>query len=365
MTNIEEKQIQLRKDTTTNLQDIVPIVAEPIYDTTKKKLAIGDGTTAFKDLPLLARDDEVEPSIALVNKTWGGRDLNTLLANESGNTIYNKLYNRAYAGNYKGLALGDYFDLALPAITITDGTTTYSIPAKTHRMRAIGYDVYRGCGWSIPNNNGANVAGHRITFMSDNTIGCNIPWQTVNNNNGTSDHKIAWLQSVVYACLNGVNNVSSNSFSGDTLGFDASSGGILQAFPEALQNVIPIKSMYMGNRYSSSQTLTACTGSADVWGLGKLWLPTEFEFYGQIIHSAEKASDGKDYNNFGATAQYPYLAGHQNSNNHKKKSAHFWLLSPCGVSSTFACVVTDYGNAGAYTCTDTRISVPLCFDIGV
>ena len=230
MTNIEEKQIQLRKDTTTNLQDIVPIVAEPIYDTTKKKLAIGDGTTAFKDLPLLARDDEVEPSIALVNKTWGGRDLNTLLANESGNTIYNKLYNRAYAGNYKGLALGDYFDLALPAITITDGTTTYSIPAKTHRMRAIGYDVYRGCGWSIPNNNGANVAGHRITFMSDNTIGCNIPWQTVNNNNGTSDHKIAWLQSVVYACLNGVNNVSSNSFSGDTLGFDASSGGILQAF---------------------------------------------------------------------------------------------------------------------------------------
>ena len=363
-TNIEEKQIQLRQDTTTNLQNIVAIEGEPVYDKTKKKMGIGDGTSAFSNIPLLARDDEVEPSIALVNKTWGGRDYNTLLSSESGSTIYEKIYNRAYAGNYKGLALGDYFDLALPAITITNGTTTYSIPAKTHRMRAIGYDVYRGCGWSIPANNGANVAGHRISFMSDDTIGCNIPWQTVNNNNGTSDHKVAWLQSVIYACLNGVNNVSANSYSGDTLGFDASSGGVLQSMPEALRNVIPVKSAYMGNRYSNSQTLTACTGGADVWGLGKLWLPSEFEFYGQIIHSAEKASDGKDYNNYGHIAQYPFFAGHHNTNNHKKKSAGFWLLSPCGDSSSQACLV-GFGGAFATTCTSSVISVPLCFDIGV
>lgn len=52
-------QIKLRRDTYTNWYDSNPVLglAEPGYDTTNSKLKIGDGTTAWRDLPYF--DDKV------------------------------------------------------------------------------------------------------------------------------------------------------------------------------------------------------------------------------------------------------------------------------------------------------------------
>ena len=43
-------QIQLRRDTATNLANVVPVTGEPVYATDTKKLSIGDGSTKFSAL---------------------------------------------------------------------------------------------------------------------------------------------------------------------------------------------------------------------------------------------------------------------------------------------------------------------------
>ena len=136
MTNIEEKQIQLRTDTSSNLQNIVPIVAEPVFDKTKKKLAIGDGTTAFKNLPLLARDDEVYAAKYNTDGLPAGRDLSQVFAAEiasgvtpggrtfTANSAWKWISARRQDGNPEGIHLFDYIPLSVSAGTV--GTDTYS-----------------------------------------------------------------------------------------------------------------------------------------------------------------------------------------------------------------------------------------------
>ena len=147
-------------------------------------------------------------------------------------------------------------------------------------------------------------------------------------------------------------------------GYNASSGGVLQLLPTELQNVIKQKTLYIPKRYSASGLLTESNASHDVWGIGKLWLPTEFEVYGAPIHSAGKADNGLDYNNFGSPVQYPLFAGSNSyRNNLNKNRVYWWLSSVCGGSSTNACYVNGSGHAYAIGCTVTYISAPVCFRV--
>lgn len=62
---------QVRRDTTANwelYQDIVPAAGEPCYDLDLKTLRIGDGTSYYKDLPVIGGIENAEDLQAAVDK---------------------------------------------------------------------------------------------------------------------------------------------------------------------------------------------------------------------------------------------------------------------------------------------------------
>ena len=361
----EQKQILLRRDTTSNLSGIVPAEGELVYDTTRKKAAIGDGVTQRQNADEFALDSEVLHAKKLADRLYSGVDLSVKFAAEITNysDVWAWIKSRISVGNYEGIHVGDYIPFQLAAGTVTDGTTTYTITAKTMHAQIAGIDTYYGYGYV--EHEGSSVHGHHIDFITTKTIGTNIPWNPTDNNNGTADHTVAWLASKLYACLNGVNNYSTQAYNNVPHGFATQPGkGVINLLPQALQNQIVEKTLACGNRYSASGLLTVCSGWAGYWGIGKLWVPTEIEVYGAPIHSTEKAADGRDYNNIGAPVQYPLFANTNGyTHNLNKGRVYWWLLSTCGGSSSHACSVDGSGNAVAPGCATTNISAPVCFRI--
>ena len=359
--------LQQRHDTAANWKaaNPIPMDGELCFETDSKRFKIGNGAKNYNDLPYY-RSDEDNGYLKNLDKLYDGEDLSVKFADEiSGySDVWAWIKARITANNYEGIHVGDYIPVALSAGTISDGTTSMSITAKTLQAQIAGIDTYYGYGYPISANNDAHVVGHHIDFISKQTIGTNIQWNPTDNNNGTAKQNNPWLASKIYACLNGINNETTEAFNNVKHGYNASSGGVLQLLPAALQNVIKQKVLYIGKKYSASGLLTECNASHDVWGIGKIWLPTEQEVYGCPIHSAGKATDGRDYGNWGTPVQYPLFEGSNSYRNCRNKSrVHWWLSSVCGGSSSLACYVSGNGSAHAFGCTSTTISAPLCFRI--
>ena len=356
--------IQVRRDTAANLASVNPVLnsGELCNETNTGKLKIGDGQQPYNSLDSFAYEGDVKHACKLADKLYDGVDLSVKFAKEIANysDVWAWIKARITAGNYEGIHVGDKIPFQLSAGTVGSD----SIPAKNMWAQIAGIDTYYGNGYAIANNNGACVAGHHIDFISTECIPKTIQWNPTDNNNGTLEQNNPWLASKLYAYLNGVNNYTTSAYNNVAHGFDASAGGVLQLLPMALQNVITMKSLYLGKKYSASGLLNTHSASHDIWGIGKLWVPTEIEVYGCAIHSAEKAADGKDYNNFGAPVQYPLFAGANGyTQNRCKKRLAWWLLSPCGGSSSDACYVSYIGGAYANGCAHTNVCAPVCFRI--
>ena len=356
--------IQCRRDTSTGWETVnpVPKAGEIVFETDTGKMKIGNGSSAYNDLPYKADDDIYK----MHDKLYDGVDLSTKFADEIKNysDVWAWIKARITANNYDGIHVGDYIPFQLSAGTITDGSTSMTITAKTMQAQIAGIDTYQGYGYSIPNNNEAHVVGHHIDFITKQTIGTNIQWNPTDNNNGTATQNNPWLSSKIYACLNGINNETTNAYNNVKHGYNASSGGVLQLLPTALRNVIKQKVNNMEKKYSASGLVTEVTGNTDFWGMGKLWLPSETEVYGMPIHSASKGSDERNYANWGTPVQYPLFAGSNSYRNCLNKNrAYWWLSSVCGGSSSYACYVYGNGFANAYGCSSTFISAPVCFRI--
>ena len=356
--------MQQRRDTSANWKTVNPILkaGEIAFETDTGKMKIGDGSSNYNALPYKANDDVYK----LENKLYDGVDLSVKFADEieAYASVWAWIKARITANNYDGINIGDYIPFTLSAGSISDGSTTMNITQKTMQAQIAGIDTYYGYGYGIPANNEAHTVGHHIDFISKQTIGTNIQWNPTDNNNGTATQQNPWLASKIYACLNGINNYTTSAYNNVPHGYNASSGGVLQLLPTELQNVIKQKTLYIPKRYSASGLLTESNASHDVWGIGKLWLPTEFEVYGAPIHSAGKADNGYDYNNFGSPVQYPLFAGSNSYRNCLNKNrVHWWLSSVCGGSSTDACYVSGAGYARAHGCTSTDISAPVCFRV--
>ena len=260
--------MQQRRDTAANWKSVnpTPKSGEICFETDTGKMKIGDGSTAYLSLPYKANEDAYK----MIDKLYDGVNLTTKFASEiSGySDVWTWLKARISANNFDGIHIGDYIPVALSAGTISDGSTTYTISAKTLNAQIAGIDTYYGYS--------DTAVGHHIDFITTQTIGTNIKWNPTDNNNGTADVQYPWLASQIYACLNGVNNESTNAYNSAKHGFNASNGGVLQLLPSALQSKIVTKRLYMPKRYSASGLLTS--SPAGGWdNAGKLWLPTEFE----------------------------------------------------------------------------------------
>ena len=358
--------IQVRRDTATNwsTNNPVPKSGEWCFETDTGKVKIGNGSSNYNSLGYIALNTDVVEALKgfkEVDRVYDGENLATKFASEiSGYTdIYAWLKARIYANNFTGIHVGDYFQYSQTAQTITDGNTTISLPAKTMTAKIMGIDTYY--------QYGDTAVPHHIDFITTTNIGVNIQWNPQNNNNGTADQENPWLASKLYACLNGVDNYSTNAYNSIPHGYAItnSSGSVLASMPANLQSAIVTKRQYMSKRYSNSGLLTAASGG--VWGnMGKLWLPTEQEVYGQSIHSggSKEANTGLDRGIMGTPVQYPLFAGTAGDRNKKLLGrASWWLASVPTGSSARACLVYSYGYAGAFDCANTAVGAPVCFRI--
>jgi hypothetical protein len=351
--------IKLRRDTAANWATKNPVLAdgEPGFITDKKILKIGDGTTTFNNLPGYINDD-AQAYLKRLDNTYQGVDLSVKFASEIAgyDNVWAWIKARIQANNFEGIHVGDYIPVALSAGTISDGTTSYSITAKTLQAQIAGIDTYYQYGYPT-------AQGHHIDFITKTCIGTNIPWNPTDNNNGTADNQWCFPASKIYACLNGINNYTTNAYNSVAHGYDASGeehgdGGVLQLLPSALQNVITMKRLFSEKRYSASGLLTEST-AGDVTDWGKLWLPTEVEVYGFPCNSMNKDSLGINRSAYGSI-QYPLFA-----NNHAKNKNRvgWWLSSVAGGTSSRACFVGGVGDASTFECTTSYMSVPVCFRI--
>lgn len=360
--------IQVRRDTATNwsTNNPVPKSGEWCFETDTGKVKIGNGSSAYNSLGYIALNTDVVEALKglqMANHLYAGEDLATKFASEiSGYTdIYAWLKARIYANNFTGIRIGDYFTYSQTAQSITDGNTTIALPAKTMTAKVMGIDTYYQYG------DGGHEVPHHIDFITTSSIGVNIQWNPNDNNNGTADQQIPWLASKIYACLNGVDNYSTNAYNSVAHGYAItnSSGSVLASMPANLQSAIKTKRMYLPKRYSANGLLTS-SPAGDWCDMGKLWLPTEQEVYGAPIHSADKATDGSglDFGTMGSPVQYPLFAGTAGDRNKKLLGRVIWWLAsvPSG-SSARACSVGNFGHANASSCTGTWYSAPVCFRI--
>lgn len=337
--------------------DAVIKSGEIAYGTDTKKVKMGDGVHKYATSERLL-DDIHDGYITRLNNQYEGVDLTVKFADEIANytSVWHWLKNRCTTNNFEGINIWDYIPCAQSAGTISDGNTSYNVPAKNHKMRVIGIDTYYQYGYP-------SGTTHHIDFMSENTIGVNIPWQSSDNNNGSNKSAYPWLASKIYACLNGVDN-SGTGANSTVMGFDASGtnqgvAGVKALLPADLISNITNKRLFIDSRYNASTLLTEST-AGDAIDMGAFWLPTEVELYGFPCNTIQKDSLGINRSAYGSI-QYPAFV----ANNRKQCTGRvgWWLASVASGASGRACGVNSNGRAGAYECTFTGFSAPLCFRI--
>ena len=359
--NVEEKQIQLRADTYSALKDIVPIEAEPVFDTTNQKMRVGNGTSAFKNLDGQAKDSEVYAARYNSNGLPAGRNLATVFSSEiasgvtpggrtfTANSAWKWASARRQDGNYEGINLWDYIPLSVSAGTV--GTDNYT--ARNINAYIIDIDGDYNYG------DDGHVVGHHIDFCAG-TIGKNVKWQVTDNNNGTADENIVWLTTNLYAYLNKKNNYTTNAYNSAAHGGDYSAGGYIDLLPADLQAVMREFRMYLPKRYSASGLLNQA--NAGGWcDAGKLVAFSEPQMYGSAINSYSQntADGGINFDNIGVWRQ---KQGFKIANPQKLFGrTTVWSLSAATGVSNRACILRNDGAATTHNCANTGISAPLAF----
>ena len=257
----------------------------------------------------------------------GGRAISEVFASEIGSTnIYTWLKQRASAGNFAGMLIGDYVDVA-----VSQGT---NVPAQTLRYQIAHFDPYYQCG--------DTPKGHHIAFVptapasvqgSKAVNGSYLPWRASGNNNGSSDEKHPYLLSTLH---------------------DWEINDFLPALPTELRNAIMSQRVLLEERYSSSEALTESSGYS--WAdLGKIWSPSEMEVYGCPVWGTKGYSVGFDCKFALFTDTASWINGNR---------VNRWLRSVAGGSSSSACCVSYYGYANSHSVSNDWIRPWPCFLIG-
>jgi len=298
---------------------------------------LGEGPHTFE----FTADDETAVSAAQVSydgaasgleaeTVQGALDLLSVMV-LSGGVPYGKelteswasLQARTQAGNFKGIRIGDF-----KTITLTTGEVVI--------MEVAGIDQYHRCG--------DIEIGHHIDFISRDCLAGTKVFNDTNTNNGTAAEPNPWRASKLFQTLN-----------------DETSG-VVATLPADLKPCIIEKRALLELRYSTAGALESSTGWA--WNnMGKLWVPTEVEMFGNTFWGNVGWTGGG-----GCNLQYPIFYG---GAKHIIKGAGngggrctWWEASAHSQSATAVCSVDGTGVAGYYIATYGGIYAPLCFRIG-
>ncbi len=235
---------------------------------------------------------------------------------------------RIKAGNFAGIHIGDF-----KPIKLTTGETVI--------MEVAGIDQYFRCvDYEI---------GHHVDFISRDCL-LNSPtgkfkFNDTSTNNGTAAEPNPWRSSKLFQTLNDEAN------------------GVYATLPADLKPCIIQKRALLESRFSAAGALSDSTGWA--WNnIGKLWLPTEVEVFGNAVWSDEIWGTGGG----GCNKQYPIFAGNSlhliKGNGNGGARHHWWEASAHRASAFHVCYVDRYGSATRDAAESELICAPLCFRIG-
>ena len=232
---------------------------------------------------------------------------------------------RILAGDMAGIHIGDY-----KTITLTTGEVVI--------MEVAGIDHYYKCGYPT-------MIGHHVDFISRDCLAGTKVFNDTATNNGTAAEPNPWRASKLFHTLND-----------ETV-------GVYAALPADLKPCIVEKIALLEHRFSAAGALESDTGW-DWNTMGKLWVPTEVEVFGNTFWSD---GDAGWTGGGGCNLQYPIFYG---GAKHIIKGAgngggrcYWWEASARRQSATHVCGV-DAGNAGGHVATNGGIYAPLCFRIG-
>jgi hypothetical protein len=289
---------------------------------TDGELGIAPSQNAVYDaLALKANASDVEDALAIKesidNLTYNGTDLTVKFADEIAeySDVWAWIKARITAVNYSGLNICDYIPFTLGAETIWS--------------QIAGIDTYY--------RTGDTEIGHHIDFISKDCMATTYQWNTTNTNNGTADNASPYMVSALKASLD----------------------GLVASLPAGLQAQVIEKRAFLETRYSSSSALSNSTGWSWV-NVGKLWIPTEHELFGNAVQGTKPYASGQ-------TVQYPIFSYSYKSRikgaGHNGSRANWWVSTVGSGNSTTCGVVYQYGYPYA-SLASVSLRVPLCFRIG-
>jgi hypothetical protein len=210
---------------------------------------------------------------------------------------------------------------------------TITVNGETAVMEVAGIDTEYKCG--------DTATGHHIDFISRDCLKDTVQWNTAGNNNGTADENNPYLAASISTYLTGT---------------------VYGWLPDDVKAVVSNKRALMEVRYTAGST-TVTDSTSWAWkDLGKVWLPSEVEVYGQTVWGNSGWSAGE-------SSQYPIFrdgwAKRVKGAGAGGDRCIWWLRDAYAGSSTVVLVVNFSGNpywSASYN-TNYTIRVPLCFRI--
>lgn len=306
---------------------------------------------------------------------YDGVDLSDKFSDEIQASPYNGnrwawIQTRIANGNYEGIHVADYIPF-----TCEDNKGTF-------KAQIAGIDTYVD-----------STIAHSIDFISVelwatahaiNKVKYNNGLPNLNSSgepdgtSGITKYSLPWLNCDLYYYLNSeagyVLNDASRPITADKIiGVDYTEGGVYYYLPDELKAVISPKFARLPARYSS----TAILDSNNDWknliemtppppnGMGKLWLPNEYEVYGTAIWSEPTYS-------IGDSVQYPLFVANRNARMKKKLNSsgynRWWLSTPAGKIINSAITTGNWcemanTNPNCNAADLTGRYVPICFRI--
>jgi len=342
------KRIRLRQgdSTTAKANNEILRQGEAFFETDTGDIKVGDGETRYNNLLGIVSESNIAQKIA--QGIYTGCNLSEKFAAEIANYSSTAawLHARCAAGNFAGIHPFDYWYEATSAATIA-GT---SVPAQNRKCVIAGINLYKGTGDTELTDN------HLVIWAGLSDM--NVTFNDVNSNNGSTYNASPVLASKAWAVLNGVNNVGTNKTG--SVGYNANGAGFLQTFSSTLQGYMKNMRCFMGERYSSTAAVTNDTGQN--WkDRGKLFLPSEIEVYGCMIHSNNTAQTYGNQEGYGPYCHWPIFKSAGTNGRLREGRASWWLGSVVGGSSSGVCYVSGDGGANGFDATSTWIRLPLCF----
>ena len=247
---------------------------------------------------------------------------------------------RLAAKNLSGIHIKDFFKFT------TSNNVTF-----TARIADINHDLGYG---------DTEVTGWHIDFICDELWPDNHVWNKVNYNNGLATEPSPWLCSDLYHFLNSLSGNVPNGTGADpaTVAVDYTSTGVLDKFPAWLRDAIVERRSLEPTRYSAGNLLTDDASWAQK-NIGKLWVPSEIEYYGFISWGTRTGYS------IGEGHMYPLLRDSKMRIKRKPDGSRYnlWLRRARAGNSTDATSFNIGGIASYYSCIGDLVAPPVCFRI--